>query len=161
MNYHIRPVAEGDTAVLIEVAWSAFEPVRRSFEQLLGAAIYARIYPDWNAMQREAVEKYCANADQFTVLVADVDGTAVGFIACVVNHETKTGEVEHLAVHADHQNGGIGTALNLAALDAMRDAGMKHVQLGTGGDESHAPARRSYEKAGYTALPLVRYYRDL
>jgi hypothetical protein len=29
----------------------------------------------------------------------------------------------------------------------------------TGGDPGHAPARRSYEKAGYTALPLVRFYR--
>ena len=29
----------------------------------------------------------------------------------------------------------------------------------TGGDPGHAPARRSYEKSGYTALPLVRFYR--
>ena len=33
--------------------------------------------------------------------------------------------------------------------------------VGTGGDPGHAPARRSYEKAGYTGLPLVRYYHDL
>jgi hypothetical protein len=29
------------------------------------------------------------------------------------------------------------------------------------GASGHAPARRSYEKAGYTALPIVRYYQDL
>ena len=33
--------------------------------------------------------------------------------------------------------------------------------VGTGGDPGHAPARRSYEKSGYTPLPLVRYYKDL
>ena len=33
--------------------------------------------------------------------------------------------------------------------------------VGTGGDPGHAPARRSYEKAGYTGLPLMRYYRPL
>jgi len=38
---------------------------------------------------------------------------------------------------------------------------MKLAVVSTGGDESHVPARRSYEKAGYTALPLVKYYRDL
>jgi len=31
----------------------------------------------------------------------------------------------------------------------------------SGGDESHAPARKSYEKAGHTGLPLVPYYKDL
>ncbi|WP_239945797.1 MULTISPECIES: GNAT family N-acetyltransferase [unclassified Streptomyces] len=31
----------------------------------------------------------------------------------------------------------------------------------TGGDPGHAPARRTCEKAGYTALPLVRYYKAL
>jgi hypothetical protein len=43
----------------------------------------------------------------------------------------------------------------------MREAGMKLAVVGTGGDPGHAPARRSYEKAGYTGLPLVRYYKDL
>lgn len=30
-----------------------------------------------------------------------------------------------------------------------------------GGDPGHAPARRCDEKAGYTALPLVRYVQVL
>jgi hypothetical protein len=38
---------------------------------------------------------------------------------------------------------------------------MKLAVVGAGGDEGHAPARRSYEKAGYTALPLVRFYKAL
>ena len=47
------------------------------------------------------------------------------------------------------------------AVEEMRAAGMKVAVVGTGGDEGHAPARRSYEKAGYTPLPLVRYYQAL
>lgn len=66
-----------------------------------------------------------------------------------------------LAVHPEYQNHGIGTELNLFALQKMKEGGMKIAELGTGGDESHAPARKSYEKAGYTGLPLVRYYKDL
>ncbi len=31
----------------------------------------------------------------------------------------------------------------------------------TGGDDGHAPARAVYERAGYTALPVVRYFRKL
>lgn len=66
-----------------------------------------------------------------------------------------------LAVHPDYQKQGISTELNLFALDRMRDNGMKLVSVGTGGDPGHTPARRSYEKAGYTALPIVRYYKAL
>jgi hypothetical protein len=43
----------------------------------------------------------------------------------------------------------------------VKEGGMALAVVGMGGDEGHAPARRSYEKAGYTALPLVRYYKDL
>jgi GNAT superfamily N-acetyltransferase len=66
-----------------------------------------------------------------------------------------------LAVHPDHQNRGIGTELNLFALERMKENGMKLVSVGTGGDPGHAPARRSYEKVGYTPLPIVRYYKAL
>jgi hypothetical protein len=38
---------------------------------------------------------------------------------------------------------------------------MRLAVVGTGGDSGHAPARRTYEKAGYTGLPLVRYYKHL
>jgi len=43
----------------------------------------------------------------------------------------------------------------------MKECGMDLVEVGTGEDPGHAPARRSYEKAGYTPLPLVRYYKAL
>ncbi|CAM5533340.1 hypothetical protein SCYAM73S_01338 [Streptomyces cyaneofuscatus] len=43
----------------------------------------------------------------------------------------------------------------------MSKAGVTLASIWTGGDPGHAPARRTYEKAGYTALPLVRYYKAL
>jgi ribosomal protein S18 acetylase RimI-like enzyme len=85
----------------------------------------------------------------------------VGFLAYVLNADDKTGEVQLLAVHPDYQNQGIATKLNQFALQKMKESGMRMARVGTGGDPSHAPARRSYEKAGYTALPLVRYFKDL
>ena len=91
----------------------------------------------------------------------DVDGRPVGFVCVELNEETKTGEITLLAVHPDHQDGGIGTLLNLYAVDRMREAGMTLAVVGTGGDPGHAPARRAYEKAGFRPLPLVRYYQDL
>jgi ribosomal protein S18 acetylase RimI-like enzyme len=92
--------------------------------------------------------------------VAEVDGTVVGFVA-YESREDKAGEVQLLAVHPEYQNLGIGTELNIFALKKMKESGMRMARVETGGDPSHAPARRSYEKAGYTALPLVRYFQDL
>lgn len=85
----------------------------------------------------------------------------VGFLSYEIKKEEEKGEVILLAVHPEFQNDGIGTDLNIYALDKMKEAGMKLAVVETGGDESHAPACRSYEKAGYTGLPLVRYFKKL
>ncbi|HEV8194321.1 MAG TPA: GNAT family N-acetyltransferase [Ktedonobacterales bacterium] len=90
-----------------------------------------------------------------------MDDVVAGFIAYAVNGDEATGEVELLAVHPDYQNRGIGTQLNTFALDKMKVAGVTLAVIATGGDPGHAPARRSDEKAGYTGLPLARYYKDL
>ena len=106
------------------------------------------------------VERVCQDGG-FTIYVAQLGETVAGFIAYAVNSEDQTGEVELLAVHPDYQNRGIGTELNSVALEKMKESGVRLAVVGTGGDPGHAPARRSYEKAGYTALPLVRYYKAL
>jgi ribosomal protein S18 acetylase RimI-like enzyme len=161
MNLQIRAVLDEDIEAVVQLSLLAWEPIFISFKQILGAEIYARIYPDWQTLQRTGVEAICKEGGNTLVWVAEVDGIVAGFIACKLNMNDKSGEVEYLAVHPAYQNRGIGTALNTFTLNEMKQRGMRIAVLGTGGDDSHAPARRSYEKAGYTALPLVRYYKDL
>ena len=161
MDSRIRPVCKNDVDALVRLSLLAWIPVFGSFEQILGPEIYAIIYPDWKTSQREAVETVCRDGEKTVVYVAELDGTVVGFVAYELHIKDKTGEVQLLAVHPEYQNLGIGTELNNFALKMMKESGMKMAVVGTGGDPSHAPARRSYEKAGYTALPLVRYYKDL
>lgn len=161
MKFSIRPGSNDDIEDLVQLSLLAWAPVFSSFKQVLGEKIYSLIYPDWRRQQREVVERICTDDEKMLVWVAEADGIATGFIVYTLNRKEKTGEVELLAVHPDYQNRGIGTALNQLALEKMKASGMKIATLGTGGDPGHAPARRSYEKAGYTALPLVRYYKDL
>lgn len=160
MQTQIRPASDGDLETLIELTLLSFAPIFDSFERILGPAIYAILYPDWKKTQRDWVETMC-KSDKIAVWVAELDGIVVGLMAYELNEKEKTGEVQFLVVHPAYQNHGVGTALNEFALAKMRQGGMRLAVVGTGGDESHAPARRSYEKAGYTALPLVRYYREL
>jgi len=126
---------------------------------------YYRLFPDWKKTQRAIVEKICREHEKTLVWVAEAHGIMTGFIAYTLdsqeNGQENTGEVELLAVHPDYQNHGIGTELNQFALGKMKASGMKLALVATGGDPGHAPARKTYEKAGYTALPGVRYYQDL
>lgn len=161
MDLQIRPVCNEDVEDLVRLSLLAWVPVFASFEQILGPNIYASIWPDWRAGQREAIEMVCNDGEKTRVWVAELDGRVVGFIAYELHTKDKTGEVQLLAVHPDYQNLGIGTELNTFALQKMKESGMEMARVETGGDPSHAPARKSYQKAGYTALPLVRYFKDL
>jgi ribosomal protein S18 acetylase RimI-like enzyme len=155
----IRPFVSSDINELVQLTLLAFEPVFVSFERVLGPNIYPILYPDWRQRQKEGVESLSKN-EKIDFYVAEMDHRAVGFIA-VEMYEDKNAEVQLLAVHPTYQNRGIGTQLNNFALQKMKEAGAKLAIVATGGDEGHLPARKSYEKAGYTALPLVRYYKDL
>ncbi len=66
-----------------------------------------------------------------------------------------------LAVDPGQQHRGAGTALTEAATDWLRGSGMRVAMVETGGDPGHAPARRVYQRAGYTALPVARHFKAL
>jgi GNAT superfamily N-acetyltransferase len=159
---HIRSLRPEDVERVVRLSLDAWEPVFASFRQILGPRIYDRIYPDWRVSQAAAVESVCTSGidgARMTVWVAEEGGELAGFIAYSLNPAKKVGEVELLAVDPAFQNRGIGTLLNTFALARLQESGMDLAVVGTGGDPGHAPARRSYEKAGYTPLPLVRYYK--
>ncbi len=161
MSVAIRRARDTDVHALVELTVLAFVPVFDSFRDLLGPAIYAKIWPDWQKTQREAVESFCNDPGDQVVLVAEVEGSVVGLVVYRQQAGASKAEVLFLAVHPDYQNRGIGTQLNECALQEMRSGGAELAVVETGGEASHAPARRSYEKAGYTALPLVRYFKKL
>ncbi|GCE19442.1 GNAT family N-acetyltransferase [Dictyobacter kobayashii] len=160
MSVSIRLMFDEDMEPIVQLSLLAWAPVFDSFQQVLGERIYALMYPNWKRQQQEVVEKYCRD-EQTIVYVANVDGRVAGFITYTINDEDKTGEVDLLAVHPEYQNRGIGTELNTFVFERMKERGIKLAVVGTGGDPGHAPARRSYEKAGYIGLPLMRYYKDL
>lgn len=161
MKYQIRTYLESDIEAIVDLSLLAWEEIFLSFRQILGPEIYSLLYPDWRESQKEGVSGICRDQDKYHTIVAEYDQQVVGFLSYELKEEQQQGQVVLLAVHPDYQNDGIGTALNIRALDKIKEAGMLMAVVETGGDESHAPARRSYQKAGYTGLPLVRYFKDL
>jgi len=146
---------------VVELSLRASAPVFASLERMLGSAVFGRLHPDWREDQRLAVMEVCASQET-RVWVAEVNGEPVGFVSTgVFDSERSMGEISMLAVDPDHQSGGIGTALTEFALDRLKEAGMRVALVETGGDPGHAPARRTYERAGFTLLPIARYFKNL
>jgi ribosomal protein S18 acetylase RimI-like enzyme len=159
----IRRLTDADMDDVVRLSLRAWTPVFESMRAVLGEAVYGHLYPDWRSSQAHAVEQVCRSAT--TAWVAEVGGRPVGFVAVVHHDETHdepcSGEIEMIAVDPDHQRQGIADQLIGHAVEAMRQAGLRLAVVATGGDPGHAPARAAYEKAGFTGLPLVRYYQAL
>jgi ribosomal protein S18 acetylase RimI-like enzyme len=160
MSVIIRPLTPGDVEQVVAFSLEAWAVVHESFEQVLGQKIFRRVYPDWRAMQAADVREACLGG-KADVWVAEVGGHPVGFVAVVVDEKNGTGEIDMVAVDPAHQRQGIGLTLTNVAIDHLRSSGCTLAVVATGGDPGHTPARRTYEAAGFTGLPLVRYYQTL
>ena len=90
-----------------------------------------------------------------------MDQGVVGFVAVELHADGRIGEIHMLAVDPAHQRAGIGTALTEFALAWIKDSGVGVAMVGTGADPGHAPARRTYEKAGMRLVPMARYFKKL
>jgi ribosomal protein S18 acetylase RimI-like enzyme len=157
---NIRDLQPEDIEDLVQLSLLTWAPVFRSFKDIFGVKLFGRLYPLGVECQRDVVEGFF-KSEAATTLVADVDGVVAGFSVFTVNVEAKSGEIELLAVHPRFHNQGIGTVLNEVALEQIQTAGATLAIVRTGGDKSHAAARRSYEKAGFTAMPCVNYFKKL
>jgi ribosomal protein S18 acetylase RimI-like enzyme len=133
----------------------------RLIANVLGDDIFLRLHPDWRANQAEAIRSTCIN-DERQVFVALANGRPVGFVAIALNafHE-RMGVIDIIGVDPDYQRRGISSRLTEIAIEHMRSRGMDIAVVETGGDPGHAPARAAYESAGFTRLPIGRYFRLL
>ena len=157
----IRAFREDDLEAIVELSLRAWAPVFTSIRDLLGDDIFLRLHPDWRADQADAVRSSCTNDDR-DAFVAVVGGRPVGFVTIALNafHE-RMGVIEIIGVDPDYQRRGVSSQLTEFATEHMRSCGMDIAVVETGGDPGHAPARAAYGAAGFTLLPIARYFRLL
>jgi GNAT superfamily N-acetyltransferase len=158
----IRTLERGDLPVLQGIRRAAFAPVFASFRSIVGDRIAALALADADAEQARLLDDICAPNSGQTVLVVEVEGVTVGFVSYSIDAAKRTGEIGLNAVHPDSAGMGIGAWMYDYVLAQMRELGMVLAVVGTGGDDSHAPARRAYEKVGFgPAIPSVYLYKLL
>lgn len=161
-NCTIRKFERGDLKRLHEIREAAYKPVFCSFREIVGEEIAPIAMASAESEQSDYLDKICGPDSDREVYVVEDQSKIVAFCALALNHETKLGEIDLNAVEPDHQGRGIGTWMYSFALVRMKEAGMAVASVGTGGDASHAPARRVYEKVGFgPTIPSVHYYKLL
>jgi ribosomal protein S18 acetylase RimI-like enzyme len=161
-NVTIRPARADDLSLLEDIRQAAFAPVFTSFRSLLGDDLYELVQAREDEAQKDLLVSLLAPESGWEIYVAEMAGTVVGFVSIQLNQETQVGEIGLNAVHPKHAGKGIGTRMYDFAVSRMTEAGMQAATVATGGDASHAPARRAYEKAGFTVqIPSVWLCRRL
>lgn len=160
MDAPIRMYRPADEEAVVALSIRAWAPVFASMEQVLGREMSARLHGNWQQYQESAARSVLADTGTH-VWVAETQQKVIAFVAVTLHRERLLGEIHMLAVDPAHQDQGTGTLLTAFATDWMRQRGMRVAMVDTGGDEGHAPARHVYEKAGYTLLPVARYFKNL
>jgi RimJ/RimL family protein N-acetyltransferase len=87
---------------------------------------------------------------QGTHLLTFRDGTLVGHALLVPTGQDGVSEYA-VFLHSEHRGRGLGTALNRAAIDAARAAGLTGLWLSV--EPHNRAALRSYENAGFALIP--------
>ncbi|MGX6602629.1 N-acetyltransferase family protein [Micromonosporaceae bacterium Da 78-11] len=152
----IRPITDADVDAVAEVhvrTWQA------GYAGIVPAEHLAALEPAAFAERRR---QHRPRAGEHT-LVADVDGTVVGFVAFgpyrLAHDEgldSRMGELYAIYVHPDHWGEGAGRRLIEAAKAGLADAGFPDMRLWVLADNDRA--RRFYERAGLTPDGAIDYY---
>jgi ribosomal protein S18 acetylase RimI-like enzyme len=158
----VRAFVQDDLARLTELTIGTFGPYYEDyFRPLVGDVVFANQHGDWREDYRGQVADLHDPVRHRQVAVGEDGGEIVGYVAWSVDPERRNGTVTMLAVADEHRRHHAGTVLCEHAFEQMRLHGAEVVEIGTGGDPFHAPARALYEKLGCTPLPVTVYYRRL
>ena len=158
----MRPFEPRDLDNVLDIAVAAWQPIFASMRDIVGEELFNLVQPDPDGKKRERITEASSPDDPREIWIAELDEKLAGFITIHMYPDRKVAEIGNNAVTPEFQGRGIGSEMYAFALQRMRDSGMNTAVVTTGGDDAHAPARRAYEKAGFSgAVPSVEYHIKL
>jgi ribosomal protein S18 acetylase RimI-like enzyme len=159
----IRPLRPHDLPRLIDLTVDTFAPFYESyFRPLVGETVFAHQHGQWVQDYRDLVPTLHDPAAGKQVAVAEADdGSIAGYAGYHVDPARRHGTIAMLAVASTRRRQRAGTALCERAFADLKQRGVEVVEIGTGGDPFHAPARALYESLGCTGFPITGYLKQL
>lgn len=161
MKFRIEAYRAEHKAQIVDLSLRAWEPVFTALRPAVQSFVYDAFFPEgWAKRQTYDVVQILEHEPSM-VWVASSGDDVVGWVGLRLHPLDQMGEVRIMAVDPMHHRQGIAKALLEFSADLMRREGMKMVMVETGGDPGHAPARATYESAGFERWPVARYFREL
>lgn len=159
-NVLIMPVEEKHIADCVRIALSVYEDIHESYRELLGKDLHDEFLHDWKESKARGVTKQLRGENGDVGFVAIMNDQVVGYVSYSI--QGNVGTIGNNAVDPKYRGNGIAGLLYNTVLNDMKKRGAVFATVTTGGDRGHAPARRAYEKAGFSKnLPSVRYIMKL
>ena len=161
-SFQIRRFQAGDREHIQDIRKRAFAPIYDSWRELLGKTIFDRQYPDADPKQAEYLDSICGDHSTNEVYVLQNETHIVGFVGISFDEDGLGGEITLNAVDPEFQGRGLGTQLYAFAVARLKEKGVTLARVGTALDAAHAPARKAYEKAGFSVgLPYIALFQLL
>ena len=157
---NMRPYCEDDLLKVMEIANIAWRPIRKMSRAALGDSIADILNPAGDDVSKGLQVKGQIESGTYGIAVCEHDGELVGFITYAINGIW--GEICNNGALTSTGLKGIGQTMYKYVMAEFRKAGVKVVKVTTGLDDAHAPARRAYERAGFSRhLDSTTYYMEL
>ena len=156
----MREYRADDLEPVMAIADLAWRPIRQMSREALGDAIADVLNPMGDAKSKGLQVKAQIESGKYGIAVCEHEDTVVGFITWQI--DGLFGEICNNGALKASGLKGIGQTMYHYVFDVFRRAGVKVVKVTTGLDWAHAPARRAYERAGFTKhLDSTTYFMEL
>lgn len=157
----IRPFRKDDLENICAIAKRAYDGIFSGFEKEIGKQLLDCWIPDAKNSKNAQLTLMAQKNPQW-LYICERNGKTVGFIMFHLDYERKLGTIGNNASDPLAGEKGVGHEMYNFVLDYFRKEGMKAAMVHTGLDEAHAPARKAYERVGFTkSIPEVLYFKDL
>ncbi|GAA0571969.1 GNAT family N-acetyltransferase [Kribbella sandramycini] len=158
----LRPYRPDDLDELIALTIETFGPFyEQSYRPVVGELIFTNTHGEWRDDYHRHVATLHNPDENRYAAVAEDGGALVGYVAWDFDPAKRHGGIDILATASTHRRQGLAKSLCEHAFAHLKAQGIETVEIGTGGDPFHEPARALYESLGCTPFPTTRYYREL
>lgn len=153
-NTAIRPPRGEEYEAVCSLAVQAWEPIWRESERMLGD-LFVPMRGDFRRAKYDSTMAALNNPGTCSYVLTE-NGRIAGF--CTWRREGENAQVGLNGVGDAYHGRGYGFLMQQYITSDMLAHSIRYARVLTGGDPGHAPARHTYEKAGFSAfLPSVTY----
>lgn len=155
----IEPMRKEDKERVLEIGFAAWEGIHSAYKNCLGEELYSIVYPDWKTSYKNSLT---AAIEKNEFYVAKKDGVIYGFCSARYEKDGKLGIFGYNGVDINSRGMRIASRMYNFLKGNLINKGCIYARVHTGLDDGHAPARRAYERTGFShPLPMVTYYMKI